>query len=80
MWDITAHADRIENIKAGGSRSKKVTLKVSFYNFHLQVYAIRVYQKIYDKVAKLNKDSTEKKKVLFPVFTSAADTFWVAFM
>ena len=33
MWDITAHADRIENIKAGGSRSKKVTLKVSFYNF-----------------------------------------------
>ncbi|KAI4590807.1 hypothetical protein MJG53_001856 [Ovis ammon polii x Ovis aries] len=27
MWDITAHADRIENIKAGGSRSKKVTLK-----------------------------------------------------
>ena len=30
MWDITAHADRIENIKAGGSRSKKVTLKVSF--------------------------------------------------
>ena len=33
MWDITAHADRIENIKAGGSRSKKVTLKVSVYNF-----------------------------------------------
>ncbi|XP_072830167.1 dynein axonemal intermediate chain 3 isoform X3 [Vicugna pacos] len=30
MWDITAHADRIENIKAGGSRSKKVTLKPLF--------------------------------------------------
>uniref|UniRef100_A0A8B9W115 Dynein axonemal intermediate chain 3 n=1 Tax=Bos mutus grunniens TaxID=30521 RepID=A0A8B9W115_BOSMU len=30
MWDITAHADRIENIKAGGSRSKKVTLKPMF--------------------------------------------------
>ncbi|KAF4021627.1 hypothetical protein G4228_013851 [Cervus hanglu yarkandensis] len=28
MWDITAHADRIENIKAGGTRSKKVTLKI----------------------------------------------------
>ncbi|XP_043316733.1 dynein axonemal intermediate chain 3 [Cervus canadensis] len=30
MWDITAHADRIENIKAGGTRSKKVTLKPMF--------------------------------------------------
>ncbi|TKC45828.1 hypothetical protein EI555_000939, partial [Monodon monoceros] len=30
MWDITAHADRIENIKAGGSRSKNVTLKPMF--------------------------------------------------
>ncbi|XP_048208095.1 dynein axonemal intermediate chain 3 [Perognathus longimembris pacificus] len=30
MWDITAHADRIENIKAGGNRSKKVTLKPMF--------------------------------------------------
>ncbi|XP_062049407.1 dynein axonemal intermediate chain 3 [Lepus europaeus] len=30
MWDITSHADRIENIKAGGSRSKKVTLKPMF--------------------------------------------------
>ncbi|XP_070448854.1 dynein axonemal intermediate chain 3 isoform X1 [Equus przewalskii] len=30
MWDITAHADRIENIKTGGSRSKKVTLKPMF--------------------------------------------------
>ncbi|KAM4873171.1 dynein axonemal intermediate chain 3 isoform 2-T2 [Thomomys bottae] len=30
MWDITAHADRIENIKAGGSRSKKITLKPIF--------------------------------------------------
>ncbi|GAB5575221.1 dynein axonemal intermediate chain 3 [Prionailurus iriomotensis] len=27
LWDITAHADRIENIKTGGSRSKKATLK-----------------------------------------------------
>ncbi|XP_037584244.1 dynein intermediate chain 3, axonemal [Cebus imitator] len=30
LWDITAHADRIENIKAGGSRSKKATLKPMF--------------------------------------------------
>uniref|UniRef100_A0A8C6QSU4 Dynein axonemal intermediate chain 3 n=1 Tax=Nannospalax galili TaxID=1026970 RepID=A0A8C6QSU4_NANGA len=30
LWDITAHADRIENIKAGGSRSKKPTLKPMF--------------------------------------------------
>uniref|UniRef100_A0A8C0ZS39 Dynein axonemal intermediate chain 3 n=1 Tax=Castor canadensis TaxID=51338 RepID=A0A8C0ZS39_CASCN len=30
MWDITAHADRIENVKTGGSRSKKVTLKPMF--------------------------------------------------
>ncbi|KAB1269100.1 WD repeat-containing protein 63 [Camelus dromedarius] len=30
MWDITTHADRIENIKVGGSRSKKVTLKPLF--------------------------------------------------
>ncbi|XP_009422689.4 dynein axonemal intermediate chain 3 isoform X2 [Pan troglodytes] len=30
MWDITAHADRIENIKAGGSRSKRATLKPMF--------------------------------------------------
>uniref|UniRef100_A0A2K6D4E4 Dynein axonemal intermediate chain 3 n=1 Tax=Macaca nemestrina TaxID=9545 RepID=A0A2K6D4E4_MACNE len=30
MWDITAHADRIENIKGGGSRSKKATLKPMF--------------------------------------------------
>ncbi|KAM8952014.1 dynein axonemal intermediate chain 3 isoform 3-T4 [Lycaon pictus] len=30
MWDITAHADRIENIKTGGSRSKKATLKPMF--------------------------------------------------
>ncbi|XP_008562787.1 PREDICTED: WD repeat-containing protein 63-like, partial [Galeopterus variegatus] len=30
MWDITAHADRIENIKSGGSRSKKATLKPMF--------------------------------------------------
>ena len=80
MWDITAHADRIENIKAGGSRSKKVTLKVSFYNFSpASLFHSGVYHKVNDKVAKLNKDSTEKK-VLFPVFTSAADTFCVPFM
>nr|XP_012603065.1 WD repeat-containing protein 63 isoform X2 [Microcebus murinus] len=30
MWDITAHADRIENIKSGGSRSKKAVLKPMF--------------------------------------------------
>ncbi|XP_049474428.1 dynein axonemal intermediate chain 3 [Panthera uncia] len=30
LWDITAHADRIENIKTGGSRSKKATLKPMF--------------------------------------------------
>ncbi|XP_007944383.1 dynein axonemal intermediate chain 3 [Orycteropus afer afer] len=30
MWDITAHASRIENIKTGSSRSKKVTLKPMF--------------------------------------------------
>nr|XP_019565768.1 PREDICTED: WD repeat-containing protein 63 isoform X1 [Rhinolophus sinicus]XP_019565769.1 PREDICTED: WD repeat-containing protein 63 isoform X1 [Rhinolophus sinicus]XP_019565770.1 PREDICTED: WD repeat-containing protein 63 isoform X1 [Rhinolophus sinicus] len=30
MWDITAHADRIENIKTGGSRSKKPILKPMF--------------------------------------------------
>uniref|UniRef100_A0A2K6EL97 Dynein axonemal intermediate chain 3 n=1 Tax=Propithecus coquereli TaxID=379532 RepID=A0A2K6EL97_PROCO len=30
LWDITAHADRIENIKSGGSRSKKATLKPMF--------------------------------------------------
>ncbi|XP_037682675.1 dynein intermediate chain 3, axonemal isoform X2 [Choloepus didactylus] len=30
LWDISAHADRIENIKTGGSRSKKVTLKPMF--------------------------------------------------
>uniref|UniRef100_A0A8C5LFH8 Dynein axonemal intermediate chain 3 n=1 Tax=Jaculus jaculus TaxID=51337 RepID=A0A8C5LFH8_JACJA len=30
LWDITAHADRIENIKAGGGRSKKATLKPMF--------------------------------------------------
>ncbi|XP_054422809.1 dynein axonemal intermediate chain 3 [Pteronotus mesoamericanus] len=30
MWDITAHAERIENIKTGGSRSKKPTLKPMF--------------------------------------------------
>ncbi|ELK06302.1 WD repeat-containing protein 63 [Pteropus alecto] len=30
MWDITAHAERIENIKTGGSRSKKATLKPMF--------------------------------------------------
>ncbi|XP_057649501.1 dynein axonemal intermediate chain 3 [Chionomys nivalis] len=30
LWDITAHAERIENIKAGGSRSKKATLKPMF--------------------------------------------------
>ncbi|EHB18031.1 WD repeat-containing protein 63 [Heterocephalus glaber] len=30
LWDITAHADRIENIKADGSGSKKATLKPIF--------------------------------------------------
>uniref|UniRef100_A0A2I3GIA6 Dynein axonemal intermediate chain 3 n=1 Tax=Nomascus leucogenys TaxID=61853 RepID=A0A2I3GIA6_NOMLE len=51
MWDITAHADRIENIKAGGSRSKKATLKPMFllepegnkeamYIRHCAVYSI----------------------------------------
>ncbi|CAH6777166.1 dynein axonemal intermediate chain 3 [Phodopus roborovskii] len=30
LWDITSHADRIENIKAGSSRSKKATLKPMF--------------------------------------------------
>ncbi|KAL4831643.1 hypothetical protein H8958_014365 [Nasalis larvatus] len=30
MWDITTHADCIENVKAGGSRSKKATLKPMF--------------------------------------------------
>ncbi|XP_010635009.1 WD repeat-containing protein 63 [Fukomys damarensis] len=30
LWDITAHADRIENIKAGGSGSKKAMLKPMF--------------------------------------------------
>ncbi|XP_040607574.1 dynein intermediate chain 3, axonemal [Mesocricetus auratus] len=30
LWDITSHVDRIENIKAGGSRSKKATLKPMF--------------------------------------------------
>ncbi|KAM5267372.1 dynein axonemal intermediate chain 3 [Hipposideros larvatus] len=30
MWDITAHADRIENIKTGGSGSKKPILKPMF--------------------------------------------------
>ncbi|XP_076976534.1 dynein axonemal intermediate chain 3 isoform X2 [Tamandua tetradactyla] len=30
LWDIAAHADRIENVKAGGSRSKKITLKPMF--------------------------------------------------
>ncbi|XP_058159219.1 dynein axonemal intermediate chain 3 isoform X3 [Dasypus novemcinctus] len=30
LWNITAHADRIENVKTGGSRSKKVTLKPMF--------------------------------------------------
>ncbi|XP_075835090.1 dynein axonemal intermediate chain 3 [Microtus pennsylvanicus] len=30
LWDITAHVDRIENIKTGGSRSKKATLKPMF--------------------------------------------------
>nr|XP_048309620.1 dynein axonemal intermediate chain 3 [Myodes glareolus] len=30
LWDITSHADRIENIKAGGSRSKRTTLKPMF--------------------------------------------------
>uniref|UniRef100_H0WWX6 Dynein axonemal intermediate chain 3 n=1 Tax=Otolemur garnettii TaxID=30611 RepID=H0WWX6_OTOGA len=30
MWDITAHADRIENIKSGGGRSKKPILKPMF--------------------------------------------------
>ncbi|XP_008062999.1 WD repeat-containing protein 63 [Carlito syrichta] len=30
LWDITAHADRIENIKTGDSRSKKPTLKPMF--------------------------------------------------
>ncbi|KAM8790422.1 dynein axonemal intermediate chain 3 isoform 2-T2 [Rhynchonycteris naso] len=30
LWDITAHADRIENIKVDGSRSKKPTLKPMF--------------------------------------------------
>ncbi|XP_038167661.1 dynein intermediate chain 3, axonemal isoform X1 [Arvicola amphibius] len=30
LWDITSQADRIENIKAGGSRSKKATLKPMF--------------------------------------------------
>ncbi|EDL82415.1 rCG28705 [Rattus norvegicus] len=30
LWDITAHAERIENIKTGGSRSKKATLKPMF--------------------------------------------------
>ncbi|XP_052034436.1 dynein axonemal intermediate chain 3 [Apodemus sylvaticus] len=30
MWDITAHADRIENIKTGSSRSKKASLKPMF--------------------------------------------------
>ncbi|KAM9241771.1 dynein axonemal intermediate chain 3 [Dugong dugon] len=30
LWDITAHADRIENIKTGVSRSKKATLKPMF--------------------------------------------------
>ncbi|KAM6217081.1 dynein axonemal intermediate chain 3 [Rhynchocyon petersi] len=30
LWDITAHADRIENIKTGGSRPKKPTLKPIF--------------------------------------------------
>ncbi|EGW11115.1 WD repeat-containing protein 63 [Cricetulus griseus] len=29
LWDITSHADRIENIKAGSSRSKKATLKIN---------------------------------------------------
>ncbi|XP_006898441.1 PREDICTED: WD repeat-containing protein 63 [Elephantulus edwardii] len=30
LWDITAHADRIENIKTGSTRSKKNTLKPIF--------------------------------------------------
>ncbi|CAO2600369.1 Dynein axonemal intermediate chain 3 [Lemmus lemmus] len=30
LWDITSHVDRIENIKTGGSRSKKATLKPMF--------------------------------------------------
>ncbi|XP_054576885.1 dynein axonemal intermediate chain 3 [Eptesicus fuscus] len=30
LWDITAHADRIEHIKTGSSRSKKATLKPMF--------------------------------------------------
>ncbi|XP_006984798.1 dynein axonemal intermediate chain 3 [Peromyscus maniculatus bairdii] len=30
LWDITSHADRIENIKAGGSRSRKAILKPMF--------------------------------------------------
>ncbi|KAL6049268.1 hypothetical protein STEG23_007084, partial [Scotinomys teguina] len=30
LWDITSHADRIENIKAGSSRSRKATLKPMF--------------------------------------------------
>ncbi|KAF6346020.1 hypothetical protein mRhiFer1_018328 [Rhinolophus ferrumequinum] len=30
IWDITAHVDRIENIKTGGNRSKKPILKPMF--------------------------------------------------
>ncbi|XP_055470320.1 dynein axonemal intermediate chain 3 isoform X1 [Psammomys obesus] len=30
LWDITAHVDNIENIKSGGSRTKKPTLKPMF--------------------------------------------------
>nr|KAF6384151.1 hypothetical protein mPipKuh1_018792 [Pipistrellus kuhlii] len=30
LWDITAHADRIQHIKTGSSRSKKATLKPMF--------------------------------------------------
>lgn len=63
MWDITAHADRIENIKGGGSRSKKATLKVSFLeHFICKFFHLRVYGKVYNIVAKANKNSREKRK------------------
>lgn len=48
MWDITAHAERIENIKTGGSRSKKATLKVNFLQFFSCKFFFHseVYQKV----------------------------------
>lgn len=59
MWDITAYADRIENIKASG-RSKKVSLKVGFLK--LFTYKVFSHLGIHQKVAKFNKDSVEKRK------------------